>query len=63
MPVVVSPWTIATYHPSALLRIPDEAMKRQAEAEFLADLRQVAKELERLTPSPRYSGERAGERG
>jgi probable DNA metabolism protein len=46
-------WTIATYHPSALLRIPDQAMKAQAEAEFVADLRQVAQELERITPSPR----------
>src|SRR5690606_34954354 len=31
-----------TIHPSYLLRIPDEAAKRDAYAAFVADLRQVA---------------------
>jgi DNA polymerase len=46
-----SPWTIATFHPSALLRIPDEALRVQARAEFVADLTLAAQELARLTPS------------
>ena len=46
-----SPWTIATFHPSALLRIPDAAMRQQARASFVADLRLAAHELARLTPS------------
>jgi DNA polymerase len=46
-----SPWTIATFHPSALLRIPDEATRTQARADFVADLRLAAQELARLTPS------------
>ena len=40
-----TPWTprwMATYHPSALLRMPDAAAKHQAEAHFRADLLQVA---------------------
>jgi DNA polymerase len=45
-----SPFTIATFHPSALLRIPDEAMRQQARAEFLADLALAAAELRRISP-------------
>jgi DNA polymerase len=45
-----SPWTIATFHPSALLRIPDDAMRAQAQAEFLADLRLAAEEVRRISP-------------
>jgi DNA polymerase len=45
-----SPVTIATFHPSALLRIPDEAMRQQARAEFLADLALAAAELRRISP-------------
>jgi uracil-DNA glycosylase family protein len=40
-----APWTIATYHPSALLRAPDEEARRQMYGEFVADLRVVARKL------------------
>lgn len=40
-----SPWTLATYHPSALLRMPDEQTRAQAQAQFHADLALAAKEL------------------
>jgi probable DNA metabolism protein len=37
-----APWVMATYHPSALLRIPDEMAKEEARRQFLADLRKAA---------------------
>jgi DNA polymerase len=40
-----APWTMATYHPSALLRAPDEVARRQMYREFVADLRVVARKL------------------
>jgi uracil-DNA glycosylase family protein len=40
-----APWLTATYHPSALLRMPDEAMRREARELFVADLRGVAAKL------------------
>jgi DNA polymerase len=33
---------MATYHPSALLRMPEEAARAQAERDFLEDLRRAA---------------------
>jgi DNA polymerase len=36
---------LATYHPSAVLRAPDDAVRRQMRREFLADLRLVARRL------------------
>jgi uracil-DNA glycosylase len=33
-----APWWMATYHPSALLRAPDDATRQRMEAELLADL-------------------------
>jgi DNA polymerase len=47
-----SPWTLATFHPSALLRIPDEGMRMRARADFVADLRLAASRLE----EPRTAG-------
>jgi DNA polymerase len=47
-----SPWTIATFHPSALLRIPDEAMRMQARADFIADLRSAADRLQPPKATP-----------
>jgi len=43
-----APWTIATLHPSALLRIPDRALKENTMAEFESDLKLVAKHLAKL---------------
>jgi DNA polymerase len=44
-----TPWApllLATMHPSALLRIPDERSRRQARADFVSDLRLVAGKLQ-----------------
>ncbi len=38
-------WTMATYHPSALLRAPDEESREQMYAELVHDLRLIAKKL------------------
>ena len=40
-------WFMATIHPSAILRVPDDAMRAQAKADFVADMRTVARELAR----------------
>ena len=40
-----APWLIATYHPSALLRIPDDTLREQARRSFLADLGKAAERL------------------
>jgi DNA polymerase len=43
-----APWTMATYHPSALLRAIKMPGGEQLRAEFLADLRLVARKLNAL---------------
>jgi uracil-DNA glycosylase len=40
-----APWTMATYHPSALLRAPDEDARRQMYGDFVKDLRVVVRKL------------------
>jgi uracil-DNA glycosylase len=40
-----APWLTATFHPSALLRMPDEVKRREAREMFVEDLRLVAKRL------------------
>jgi DNA polymerase len=40
-----APWMMATYHPSALLRMPDEAARHAARESFANDLRKVAKRI------------------
>ncbi len=40
-----APWVMATYHPSALLRMPDEAARRQAQQDFTDDLRVAARQI------------------
>ena len=42
VPSALAPYAIATVHPSALLRAPDEATRRQETLRFIEDLRQVA---------------------
>lgn len=42
-----APWAIATYHPSALLRMPEESMRREARELFTADLGKAAARLRR----------------
>ena len=46
-----SPWTIATYHPSALLRAPDPDARANMQAAFEADLQKVANQLRELDSS------------
>jgi DNA polymerase len=40
-----APWLTATLHPSAILRMPEEAQRREARAMMIEDLRAVAKRL------------------
>jgi len=40
-----SPWTTATLHPSAVLRMPDEEKRQEARQQLLDDLRKVAERL------------------
>lgn len=40
-----APWLTATLHPSAILRMPDEAARHEARARLVADLRGVAERL------------------
>jgi DNA polymerase len=49
--VFETPWAkawLATFHPSALLRMPDERSRTEARAHFEADLRKVAETLRGL---------------
>jgi uracil-DNA glycosylase len=43
-----APWTMATYHPSALLRSIDQPGEDQLRSEFVADLKLVARKLAQL---------------
>jgi uracil-DNA glycosylase len=45
MPSLFSPKTLITIHPSSILRAPDAAARERAYADFVADLRVVAKAL------------------
>ena len=38
-------WFMATIHPSAILRVPDDAARTQAKADFVADMRLVARRM------------------
>lgn len=40
-----APWTMATWHPSAVLRIPERTARHRMRAEFFVDLRLLAEEL------------------
>lgn len=40
-----APWMMATWHPSAILRAPDEAAREAMRQEFLRDLRQAMRKL------------------
>ena len=46
-------WTMATYHPSALLRVPDAAAKSDMTRMFVADLRKAAEHLRTISTSDR----------
>ncbi|MBW3593553.1 MAG: UdgX family uracil-DNA binding protein [Actinobacteria bacterium] len=41
----IAPYVLATVHPSSILRAPDEEARREAYADFVADLREVARLL------------------
>ena len=40
-----APWMMGTYHPSALLRMPDEAARRAAKESFANDMRRIARRI------------------
>ena len=40
-----APWLLATSHPSAILRVPDPAMREQSYAQLVGDLKLVARNL------------------
>jgi DNA polymerase len=42
-----APWIMATYHPSAVLRAPDEAERARLNAEFTSDLHRAVKQLQK----------------
>jgi len=42
------PWLTATIHPSAILRMPDEDMRRGARAQLVEDLRRIGEKLREL---------------
>lgn len=43
-----APWFMATIHPSAILRIPDDADRERTRGEFVADMRKVASKMATL---------------
>jgi DNA polymerase len=43
-----APWLLATNHPSAVLRVPDAALREKTRAAFFEDLRVVGKKLKLL---------------
>ena len=46
VPFALAPCALATVHPSALLRAPDEETRRREIERFIEDLRQVAEILQ-----------------
>jgi DNA polymerase len=48
-----APAVTATYHPSALLRMPDEASRQRAYGEFIDDLKKVARAIKTLAKGGR----------
>ncbi len=50
-----APWWMATYHPSALLRMPEAAGRAEAHAHFEADLRKASEALRAAHPNARAS--------
>jgi len=51
IPSSLAPHAMATVHPSALLRAPDEATRRAETERFIADLRRAALALEPVDPN------------
>ncbi|HEY7087551.1 MAG TPA: UdgX family uracil-DNA binding protein [Tepidisphaeraceae bacterium] len=51
-----APWFIATLHPSALLRMPDEELRRRARSEFSHDLKLIAKQMRSPAAHARQRG-------
>jgi uracil-DNA glycosylase family protein len=48
------PWAphfLATMHPSALLRMPDEKLRHQAKADFLRDMKLIARQMRKARPA------------
>jgi DNA polymerase len=47
----LAPQVIATIHPSAILRAPDDATRREEMKRFIQDLRKVARAIRELAPA------------
>jgi DNA polymerase len=45
-----APWLLATNHPSAVLRVPDAALREKTRTAFFEDLKVVGKKLRELRP-------------
>ena len=58
-----APWVMATYHPSAILRVPDDTMREQMHAAFREDLRKAAQQLGQLKHLKRSATAAAAEEG
>jgi len=43
-----APWMMATFHPSAIVRMPDRAKREEARTLFLGDLRKAAVQMRKL---------------
>ena len=41
-----APWLMATYHPSAILRMPDADAREQAMRDFVSDIRKVKQRID-----------------
>ena len=45
-----APWVMATIHPSAILRIPEDDLRQRARADFIDDLKKAARQLQSAKP-------------
>jgi DNA polymerase len=50
-PSPLAPAVTVTVHPSSILRAPDAQARRDAQREFVKDLRAIARRLKKLTPA------------
>lgn len=48
MPCKYGDWFMAAIHPSAILRIPDDAGRSRARSDFVSDMRKVAQKMQQL---------------
>ncbi len=61
VPSALAPNVLATVHPSAVLRAPDEEARREAYTRFVADLARVAERVRSLGSEPAVARDARGE--